>query len=40
MAKVPFLGEGFHHVPNEEVHRMTVSFARRRQFYPPVKDLL
>jgi len=37
MLKVPFLGEGFRHVPNEEVHRMPVSFARRKQFYPPIK---
>lgn len=39
MAKVPFLGAGFRHVPNEEVHRMPVSFARRKQLYPPIKKV-
>jgi len=39
MAKVPFLEE-FRHIPNYEVHRMPVSFARSKQFYPPMKGLL
>ena len=37
MAKVPFLREEFRHVPNQEVHRMTVSFVRRKQFCPQIK---